>query len=554
MGMLRKVLIVDDHQINRKVLTNILDTNYEILTAENGQIALEILREQGKQISAVLLDVVMPVMDGYQVLEQVRQDPVLSTIPILVTSYKSGDESELKALNLGARDFVSKPYNPEILKKRLWNLIQMQEATETIDVLEKDSMTGLYTKQVFCRKFYELKQQNPEKKYDIIAIDIMNLKLVNDTYGFMEGTRLIQHMGESIKRQIGDSGGFACRAYADQFFLFVDREAQNEKDILNHIRADMKAYPMDMKMHARFGVYHVEDGIDVPVSVMCERAMFSVDSIRGQVQKDIAYYDDSVRTKLLLEQQISDEMADALTNQEFQVYLQPKYCISTGKMAGAEALVRWISPKRGFMSPGMFIPLFEKNGFITELDLYIWDKTAEMIANWLKEGNKYVPVSVNVSRKDIYRRDLVKNLKKIIKRHGLEPKHLHLEITESAYTENQDQIIETVNKLKEEGFEIEMDDFGSGYSSLNMLSRLPIDILKLDMKFVQSMCEESKSVSILGSTIQLAKRIELKVVAEGVEEEKQYEILRDMDCDMIQGYYFAKPMPEPEFRELLYKD
>lgn len=217
-------------------------------------------------------------------------------------------------------------------------------------------------------------------------------------------------------------------------------------------------------------------------------------------------------------------------------------------------MVRWISPKRGFMSPGMFIPLFEKNGFITELDLYIWDKTAEMIANWLKEGNKYVPVSVNVSRKDIYRRDLVKNLKKIIKRHGLEPKHLHLEITESAYTENQDQIIETVNKLKEEGFEIEMDDFGSGYSSLNMLSRLPIDILKLDMKFVQSMCEESKSVSILGSTIQLAKRIELKVVAEGVEEEKQYEILRDMDCDMIQGYYFAKPMPEPEFRELLYKD
>jgi EAL domain-containing protein (putative c-di-GMP-specific phosphodiesterase class I) len=284
---------------------------------------------------------------------------------------------------------------------------------------------------------------------------------------------------------------------------------------------------------------------------MCDRAVMAANSIKGNYDVDIAYYDDSFREKMLYEQQITNYMEEALKTKQFQVYFQPKYQLESEKMAGAEALVRWIHPEEGFMSRGEFIPLFEKNGFITELDTFVWEETCRKIALWIETYGKYVPVSVNVSRKDIYKQDLPILLLNIVHKYGLEPKHLHLEITESAYTENPEQLISVVGKLKEEGFVIEMDDFGSGYSSLNMLAELPIDILKLDMKFVQNKGPHSKNESIMSCMIELAKKIDLIVVAEGVEEQKQIDMLREMKCDIVQGYYFSKPLPADDFEKRL---
>ncbi len=550
MNTQRQVLVVDDQEINRKILIKILESDYDVITAENGEEALSILHSVGEGISAILLDIMMPILDGYGVLEVLAKDAFLSRIPVLVTSQKDGEDSELKALNFGASDFVSKPYNADILKKRLNNLIVMHEATITVNILKRDVLTGLYSKEAFMHMVDLRLKREMNKKYDIVALDIVNFKLVNDTYGVEEGDKLLGYLADKLEIITKKKHNLCARVYADQFLLFMERTESYLECMVDDIESSMIAYPVDMKLHVKFGIYNVDD-INVNVNAMCDRAVMAVKSIKSDFNKQYAYYDDSFREKMLVEQEITNDIDLALKDNQFKVYLQPKYNILEGKLAGAEALVRWIHPEKGFMNPGQFISILEKNGFITDLDIYVWNKTCEYIARWIKTGKKYVPVSVNVSRKDVYKQNLPEILMDIVTAHGLLPKHLHLEITESAYTENQEQLLSVVEKLKEQGFIIEMDDFGSGYSSLNMLSEFPIDILKLDMKFIQNSGSNIKNRSIMSSVIDLAKKIDLSVVAEGVEEQSQVTMLKGMGCDMVQGYYFAKPLTEEEFRNRL---
>lgn len=545
----REVLIVEDQKLNRDMLQDILASDYETVCAGNGLEAVNILLEDGEKFSAVLLDILMPVMDGYEVMRVMQKTPRLSRMPVLVTSQAFEEEYELKALNMGASDFISKPYNGEILKKRLHNLIQMHENAAAVGVMEKDSLTGLYSKEGFGHKLGEMLSGGTDVPYDIVALDIEHFKLFNDTYGVDEGDRLLKYVGNHIMNESGFYRGVCSRVYADQFLIFCERLDGNYAiRAVEDINRSMENYPLDMKVHVKAGVYQIHD-ISVPVNSMCDRAFIAVKAAKGLYEKDVAYYDDSIREKLLLEQQIGDDMVRALKEEQFDVYFQPKYNLLTGKMAGAEALVRWRHPVKGFMSPAEFIPIFEKNGFITELDMYVWNKSCEYIAEWQKKYGKLVSLSVNVSRKDIYKQNLPEILKDIVEKNGLNPEILHLEITESAYTENQEQLIYIVKQLKKEGFIIEMDDFGSGYSSLNMLAELPIDILKLDMKFLQNKGEQSKNENIMSSIVELAKKINLYVIAEGVEKEKQISMLKSMKCDMVQGYYYAKPMPAEEFEK-----
>lgn len=250
---------------------------------------------------------------------------------------------------------------------------------------------------------------------------------------------------------------------------------------------------------------------------MCDRALLAVDSIKGQYNRYFAVYDDALRGKLLREQAITEAMETALDEGQFVVYLQPKYNLHDDRLAGAEALVRWNHPAWGFLSPGEFIPLFEKNGFITQLDQYVWEQVCALMKTWNEKEYPALPVSVNVSRSDIYQSDLAQTLLKIVHKYGLEPKQLHLELTESAYTENPNQIVGTVDHLRKLGFIIEMDDFGSGYSSLNMLNRMKLNVLKLDMKFIQSETAKPMEQGILRFVVGLGHWLNLSVVAEGVE-------------------------------------
>lgn len=547
----RRVLIVDDQKFDRILIADFLKDDYELETAENGKEALELLKERGDTFSAVLLDIVMPVMDGYDVLRAMRSDEELAHMPVLVMSNHEDDHSELEALRLGANDFVPKLCHQDILKRRLFNAIQMNEANKKIDILQRDELTGLHTKAAFAEHAYLLLHEHPEKEWDIIAMDIDHFKLVNESYGQKVGDELLIHLAKMLLHYEETQICFCARSYADQFYLLMERR---DYAAIEKLHAELVEYlqqiPLDMKVLLKFGVYEIRDR-EMKVDSMCDRAQIAVRQIKGQYETEIYFYDDSMRRQLLKEQHITDDMETALREQQFQVYFQPKYDIFSETLSGAEALVRWVHTQDGFMSPGEFIPVFERSGFITQLDMFVWDKACEKIREWLDKYDCYVPISVNVSRKDMYKPHLLQTLLDIVHKHGLEPKHLHLEITESAYAENPQQLLEVAKQLKNAGFVIEMDDFGSGYSSLNMLASMPIDILKLDMKFVQNYSATDHSRSILSFVIGLAKWMNLYVIAEGVETKEQLELLRGMDCNLAQGFYFAKPLPEKEFEQIL---
>ncbi|NCC42821.1 MAG: EAL domain-containing protein, partial [Clostridia bacterium] len=552
--MRKKILVVDDQKINRSILSRLLSDSYEVLEAENGKIALEILRQNSEETSAVILDLIMPVLDGYGVLKAMKEEENLSGIPVIVATQADKGEIEEEALKLGARDFITKPYNPGVLRRRLKNLIELYESNICISHIERDSLTGVYTKEAFCRRASRIIMEHKEKEYLIAATNIKHFKLVNDIFGNQEGDKFLKYIAGIVGKGTEERGGICARSSADHFLCLIpwDKDEKMIRELVDRVSERIDEYPLNMKISMMYGIYEVEDR-EVPVTIMCDRALLAAQSIKGRYDTAYAFYDDAVRQHLLTEQEITNEMNRALEQEQFQVYFQPKYDLVSEAVAGAEALVRWNHPKLGFMNPVDFVPLFEKNGFITALDKYVWEKTCEMIAKWIKEDKKSVPVSVNVSRKDIYDENLPQTLLNIINKYGLKAEHLHLEITETAYTENADQLIRVVGQLKKLGFVIEMDDFGSGYSSLNMLSELPIDILKLDMRFIQRETAKNDSRGILSFIISMAKWMNLDVVAEGVETQTQVTLLRNIDCDYVQGYFYAKPMTKDEFTRLVRK-
>lgn len=545
----RTVLVVDDDVINRHILCGILNDDYDTLQAENGREALELLRAHADDISAVLLDIVMPVMDGYEFLNIQQATPAICAIPVLVTSNIEKEEAELKALRSGAADFLSKPYRPNVIRHRLKSVIDMRETIALVRTIERDSLTGLYNKDSFYEMAAKELNANPAVPYDLVAVDVDFFRFFSDTFGAGEADNLLIFIAQALSELCSSEAGLCARMDGDHFMLLIKRSVRTSVNFPEQLNEKLYSSQIKARITVRFGVYVIDDR-SVSIRSMCDRAQLAAESIKGKYGVLSAEYDDSIRQRMLDETEITNGMAAALKNKEFVVYIQPKYELNTEKIAGAEALVRWQHPTRGFLPPDMFIPLFERNGFIMELDYYVWEQTCLIIRSWLDRGEKYVPVSVNVSRADIQNPELPEKLIELINRHGLEPKHLHLEITETAYTQNPRQLIAVVSRLKALGFVIEMDDFGSGYSSLNMLSELPIDVLKLDMKFIQNEGKVGKR-NILSFVISLAKWLNLIVVAEGVETEQQVMMLRNMDCTMVQGYYYSRPLPAEQFTRLL---
>lgn len=546
--MKRTILIVDDQVINRSILNRLLKEEYNVLEAANGKEAMSILEERKEDISAILLDIIMPVMNGYEVLEAMQKDPLLSKIPVVVSSQQDSDEAEVQALELGAQDFVAKPYKGEIILRRLSNIIKLRETAALINKVEKDELTGLYNKQFFIENVSIQLQQNSSQQYDLICFGIECFKLINETYGFAKGDELLRYIAELL--QNSTRSVLAARFNADMFYFLTKHRDEYRAELFSPWMRKVNEFPIDMDVKIHCGIYFIKDNT-LPVSVMCDRAQLAAEKNKGMYNLPFFYSDDSIRQKLMEEQFITSNMRTALENEQFQVYYQPKYDLNNEMVAGAEALVRWIHPEKGMLSPGIFVPLFERNGFISQLDQYVWERACQDIREWMNKGYPEIAVSVNVSRADIYNPKLADILLGLLAKYEIPIRYLHLEITESAYTDNPNQIILVVNKLRDIGFIIEMDDFGSGYSSLNMLAEMPVDILKLDMHFVQSETNKTSGKGILSFVISLAKWLNLAVVAEGVETSGQIAILRSMDCNYVQGFYYAKPMTKDDFETLL---
>ena len=544
-----RILLVERSRENREKLRQILSAEYQIAEAESGREALELLRGGAGEISLILLDSTVSDEEGTPLLECLGQDKQLAAIPVVAVTERDAPDQQARALAQGAEDYVSRPYNEQVVLHRVSSVIRLRESACMMDRFRYDRLTGLCTREYFFRRVRGVLDEQPHRRYEIWCSNIENFKRVNDIFGIGAGDRLLREVADLYTGIVG-AGGLCGRLRWDRFACLVEQGKEYSDERFRKAAEQLKILSNIKNVALKWGIYEITDP-KVPVEQMCDWALLAAGSIKGKYNKYYAKYDDRLRDKLLREQRMEESMEEALRENQFSVYFQPKYDLSHDELAGAEALVRWCHPEWGVMSPAEFIPLFEKNGFITRLDQYVWDKVCAMLREWSDQGYPVLPVSVNVSRADAYQADLTSVLLQTVERYHLPPASLHLEITERAYMESPGQMSQTVEQLRKLGFEIEMDDFGQGYASLNMFNQMAIDALKLDMNSLKDEGKRHMNQGILRFIMSLARWMGLSIVAEGVETEEEMEQLREIGCDYGQGYYFAKPMTRWDFEELL---
>lgn len=683
------ILIVDDVKFNRAILAEQFSKDYRILEAENGQVAMEQILQHQDHLTAIMLDLLMPVKDGFFVLEQMKALGLLQSIPVLVTS--AGDELqyELRAIEMGAVDYLVRPMDPRITKLRLQSAIsrienerlrvqneQLQKefddkqrfqtvltqtnttilefdptfsevvcdnslqlcipgsydgknflqelarngvadpnTLQTIDhffteakssyqtsatlcvqlsnpehvlrwfrltllkvlnetgslkkffltindvneeivyqqelvyLAEHDQLTGICNRLAFCQHTARMLAQNPEVPYLLVRCDVEKFKAVNEIYGHERGNQLLRHIADSITRFL-DGSGTCGRLRDDVFVLCYPYTEERVAHMLAWCRRELAKEDLNFNLSMSFGLYVIAD-INEPVETMIDRAGIAQYTVKGHYENTHAYYNEEIRRQMDEERFYEQEMNHALETEQFAVYFQPKCRIHDGSVQGAEALVRWIHPECGMISPGKFIPVFEKNGFITKLDHYVWEHTCRYLRSWLDCGLPVVPVSVNVSRVNIYKTGLLATLTALVQQYRIPTTLLELEITESAYTNNPYALCQLVDELRDAGFRVHMDDFGSGYSSLNMLKDIHVDVLKLDLRFLHGEDKDGRGGSIIYSIVRMAKWLDLSVIAEGVETAQQADFLYSIGCDNAQGYLYYKPLPANAFGQVL---
>ena len=546
------VLIVDDQEINRDVLGMILEDDYEIIFATNGREALQMIEEYRDSLSVVLLDLIMPEMDGFKVLECVRNDEELKVIPIIVLTAERN--AELKALEMGAADFITKPFDMhEVILARVGRIIELNEGRRLIQAAEFDSLTGLYSRNFFFEYVNRIHQYHPNWSMDAIVINIEQFHSVNALNGREFGDKVLAAIGEGIQGFLADSEGIASRFEADQFDIYCQHR-DDYQALLDRLQEEVNALSINASIRLRMGVAPWRR--DVEPVLLFDRARAACSMVRSNYKTRLMVYDEEMYQREMMDQRLLNDLRRAMEERELTVYYQPKYNVQCDppRLSSAEALIRWNHPELGMVPPGRFIPLFEGNGQISAVDGFVWNEAARQIAQWRKKYNFTVPVSVNLSRVDVFDPSLEERLEGLIERYGLDHKALKLEVTESAYTDNSEQMIELINRLRARGFEIEMDDFGSGYSSLNMLSYMPIDVLKMDMQFVRNITQSEKDFRLVQVVLDIARYLKVPVVAEGVETREQLDILKSAGCDLVQGYYFSRPLPPVEFEALIEKE
>ena len=545
----RTILVADDELINREILSEMLKDEYNVLTAEDGEEAYEIVKNNSTTISLILLDLIMPRMGGLELLSLIKNKDKLSGIPVIVLT--TDQESEVVSLNTGASDFIPKPYpQPDVVKARVRKSIELSEERQIISGTQNDPMTGLFTGEYFYEYAERFDKYHPDVQMDAIVLGINNYQVVHERYGKQKCIELLHHIADGIRSQYPENECILCHKDVDVFFIYCHHVDSHEGRLQKIAEAvDLECSGIRMEM----GIYSCVDK-NIDISKRFVRARLAYDKLQGNYHNETAYFDDDILNKILFDERLCGDFQKAIKEEQFKVFFQPKFGIAGDEpqIAGAEALVRWFHPELNLISPGLFIPLFESNGLIYKLDDYIWHKTCAQIRKWREQYDRKIPVSVNISRVEMHDPNLSNRLIRIVEENGIEISDLHLEITESAYVSDSSVIIERVEDLRRKGFFIEMDDFGSGYSSLNMIGDLPIDALKLDMQFLRNAFNK-RNMKIIDIVLEIARCLEVPAIAEGVETEEQYLKLKESGCAIIQGYYFSKPIPADEF-EKYYKD
>lgn len=550
------ILLVEDDAVNRKILMNILSKDYCVIEAENGQEALQILDMHPGKVDAVILDLVMPVMDEFEFLVQCNRSELYRDIPVVVTTGAGHFEHESRCLELGAWDFIRKPYHSKVILFRLRNVLERSrlQISKQLQYMESyDSLTGLYRRERFQLETRKMLDRYSQRKFALVRIDISKFHLINSFFGISKGDKILKKTANMLREYFKKKQYVVYgRMRADVFAVCMEYDSKKELEAMaEQFRNEMRQMIVEFDMIPVFGFYLITD-YRIEVNDMYDYAKMASKECKGSYVQNYAYYHDEMRQDLIKEQNIINMTRPALEQERFILYIQPKYDIQGNCIAGGEVLVRWRETDRGMISPGEFIPVFERNGFIMQLDYYVWEHACRMLRRWLDKGYTPMPISVNVSRVSIYNPNLVEMICSLVESYGIPLNLFQLELTESAYTTNPFLIRETMKKLQERGFTILMDDFGSGYSSLNVLKDIAVDVLKIDMKFMEEAEIPGRSENILASVVNMAQRLEMPVIAEGVEKKSQVDFLKGIGCEYVQGFYFAKPMPSDEYEQLAF--
>ena len=545
---MRKILVIEDNEMNREILKDLLEDEYEILEAENGAEGLALLERARQQISLILLDLQMPVMNGFEFLSRIHDDPLLSAVPVIVMTADEERDTEERCLKLGAVEFLEKPYNPTVMFARIRNMIRMREAAAEIHSIELDELTGLYTRQAFYHYARKLLGEEPEKPYTVMITDIREFKLINSTYGDAVGDRILRAVAERLGRDAAAWGGIAGRYGADRMIAMFPSEAVPKAEAVEEALGAVREIASVEHIRLKIGVYERVD-CSLSINRICDRAISALNTVKHSYTHNVGTYDGPLAQKQREEQQTEAEFYDAIKKREFEAWFQPKVDPRHGRIVAAEALVRWKKPDGSYIPPYRFIPLFEKDGNVAELDEYIFQWVCEAQKQWQSEGKPVVPVSINMSRATLLGPGVVERYCRHAEETGIAKELVPIEITESSAFLSE-QIADRMRELKDAGFPLHLDDFGSGYSSLTSLGVLPFDVTKIDKSLTDNI-GTPRGEMIVRHMLEVIRELGMESVVEGVETAEQVEILKRLGCDAIQGYYYSKPVPKQDFERML---
>ena len=499
--------------------------------------------------------------------ESTRLDEINSAFGEKIREYSMRDQEaaqyEVELELEGEQRIFAVNYNKLVDKHNSYIgcFFTLRDRTEEIEKFKeehhritRDQLTGVFNRQYFFAAAEKLIAENPNTDYMMVCSDIRGFKLFNDLFGQDKGDEMLVLLANLVKQHASDKSVYG-RISADEFAAILPRERYQEELFLRMLGKIRDQFSNNQyQVHINVGVYEIIDRTE-PISVMCDKAKLAIEEHRGDYSHNavVSYYDKKLMERSLYERMIVGEFDRALENNEFCMYLQPQIT-ADGTLLGAEALVRWQHPERGLVSPAEFIEVFERTGLIYRLDRYMWELAAKQLKKWKESGREELYISVNISAMDFYYTDIYEDLAKLITKYELKPENLKLEITETVMMKEMKNQTSVLNHLRDSGFRIEIDDFGSGYSSLNMLKNIEVDIVKIDMCFLEQSNQEERGTAILSSIIALIKKLGMGVITEGVETREQVENLKEMGCHMFQGYFFDKPMTVEQFEEKYKKE
>ncbi|MEG0829771.1 MAG: EAL domain-containing protein [Anaerovoracaceae bacterium] len=567
----RKVmLIADASTANRQALTEIFSSEYELVMVEDGSAVIEAL-STNHSISILLLDMILPGKTGIEILREMRVNEKVADIPVVAIASQEKIEYAISALSLGAMEYLITPFDPEMSRICISSAVQKHESIglrfdniilnsqkaenqrhqkELRWVAEHDVLTKVYNRDTFMKKAGEMIALKPASYYMLSVFDIDNFKGINNQYGSEQGDSILVNIAESINSDMEIANGIGGRISADIFAYLHPTDAKPKTNPIQRLKLTSTEEGWPLIVSYSLGQIIIDDPTQ-SINTIYDRACIAKQSVKGKYDTHIAMFDEKMLEKVNREQGIVADMEKALETSQFEMYLQPQYNHSSGSLVGAEALVRWNHPHRGVIPPNVFIPIFEKNGFIFPMDKCVWEQACALLRKWIDNGIEPVPISVNVSRYDLLHQDFFDAITGLVKKYQLEKRLLSIEITESAFSSAPKQIISQVNRLKEYGFTIEIDDFGSGYSSLNTLKDVDTDTIKLDMRFLEEKNSAQRGASIINSIVRMAELLNISVIAEGVETLEQADFLKSVGCEYVQGYLYAKPMRHEDFESLI---